>query len=247
MIDINNFLLKSKRDIFNSDNYFGLKVESPQNCPLCGFAIYPEVVSCIMIDSHDRLSTNYDKVVAKISFYCINCGDVFLGNYKVIVDEYTEIGFQEAFYPTTLMELTPKKHIEVPLDDAIAKISPMFVKIFNQAAFSESLKLDEISGISYRKSLEFLIKDFAIYMHPEKKNNISSFRMSLSECINTYIDNESIKQLARASTYLGNDQSHYQKRHHSKDIEDLKKLITALVYYINMSLTLFDSDEITSK
>lgn len=52
-------------------------------------------------------------------------------------------------------------------DSEIQEISPSFVKIYNQALAAEELNLSEIAGMGYRKSLEFLIKDFA-YLYTRK-------------------------------------------------------------------------------
>ena len=47
--------------------------------------------------------------------------------------------------------------------------------------------------MGYRKSLEFLIKDYAIAFHPDKETDI--VKSQLSPCINEYIDNKRINLL----------------------------------------------------
>ena len=94
--------------------------------------------------------------------------------------------------------------------------------------------LTELCGIGYRKALEFLVKDYAISNHPEFKEQIESF--PLSKCITDYIDNEKIKTLAKASTWLGNDATHYVKIHESYGINDLKTFVHAFVTFIDADL-----------
>ena len=57
--------------------------------------------------------------------------------------------------------------------------------------------------MGYRKALEFLVKDYAIFLNQEDEDKIKN--ASLSSCINNYIDNIKIRHLSLASTWLGND------------------------------------------
>lgn len=63
---------------------------------------------------------------------------------------------------------SPVNFKEREFDAKLKKVSPQFVKVYNQALKAEEFSLDEIAGLGYRKALEFLIKDFAIYNNPEK-------------------------------------------------------------------------------
>ena len=51
------------------------------------------------------------------------------------------------------------------------------------------------------------------------------------------IDNDQIKNLARASTYIGNDETHLIKLQPNKDISDLKRFLEALIHYIAFDLS----------
>lgn len=93
---------------------------------------------------------------------------------------------------------------------------------------------DELVGIGYRKSIEFLIKDYLIYINHEKSEQIP--QMHLGDCIKL-ISSDKIQALAKASTWLGNDETHYVRKHSDKDIEDLEKFLNALVYYLTYELT----------
>ena len=130
-------------------------------------------------------------------------------------------------------------------DENINKISPQFVKIYNQSLQAENIGLDEIAGLGYRKSVEFLIKDFAIYKNPEKEDEIKNTWMKV--CIEKYIDNEQIKILAERSDWIGNDEAHYVKKQEDRDITDMKKFIKAMVYFIGMTLITEDAQSMESK
>ena len=99
--------------------------------------------------------------------------------------------------------------------------------------------------MGYRKALEFLIKDYAIHFNQTKEDSIKN--QSLAQCINTYIDNLKIKDLAEKSAWLGNDETHYVRKHPDYDINDLKTFIDTCVNYIDMELNLEKARSIHKK
>ena len=54
-------------------------------------------------------------------------------------------------------------------------------------------------------------------------------------CINEYIHDERLKTLAKASAWIGNDETHYMKKH-SHGTEKLKAFIHAFVTFIDSDL-----------
>ena len=130
-------------------------------------------------------------------------------------------------------------------DEKIEKMSPQFVKIYNQALQAEVNELDELAGLGYRKSIEFLIKDYAIHENAEKEEEIKNTWMK--SCIDKYIDNPKIKTLAEKSDWIGNDEAHYIRKQKDRDITDMKKFIKAMVYFIGMNLIVEDADSMESK
>lgn len=105
--------------------------------------------------------------------------------------------------------------------------------------------MDEICGIGYRKSLEFLIKDFAIHEHPESEENIKV--APLSQCIKNYILAKNVKLLAERSAWIGNDEAHYIRKQEDRNVSDLKVFIQACVYFIAMTLVTDDAASMTPK
>lgn len=116
----------------------------------------------------------------------------------------------------------------------VNEISPSFSEIYNQAVACESRGYSHASGPTYRKSLEFLVKDFAVSEHAGKEEEIRS--KLLGACINEYIENEPTKQCAKRAAWLGNDETHYTRKWEDKDIEDLKMLIQLTVNHIQTTL-----------
>ena len=116
----------------------------------------------------------------------------------------------------------------------IENLSPTFCEIFVQATDAEQDELSQICGIGYGKSLEFLIKDYAIYLNPAKRSEIE--KATLTNCIKLYVVDESIKNSSELATWLRNDETHYVRKWVAKDVNDLKNLITLTVTLISNNL-----------
>ncbi|MBV9127212.1 MAG: DUF4145 domain-containing protein [Verrucomicrobia bacterium] len=133
-----------------------------------------------------------------------------------------------------MFDLTPASIQKPPIEEHVARISPTFVKIYSQAIAAESHKLDEIAGVGLRKALEFLIKDYCIYKHPNKAADIKS--TALGNCIKHFVADTNIKQCSERATWLGNDETHYVRVWDLHDINDLKVLIKLTHNWISNEL-----------
>ena len=98
--------------------------------------------------------------------------------------------------------------------------------------------------MGYRKALEFLIKDYAIYRYPDKEDEIKP--KLLGQVINDYIDSSRLKALSKASIWIGNDETHYIRKFEDKDISDLKRFITSMVSFITYELTSDTAEEMVN-
>lgn len=206
------------------DGYNFAQLNDDGKCPICKSAIIPEHLSAV---TH-RVS---GKSICSVFERCPNCNNTFINTYEYQVGSCYR-----------LISSEPNRFIKRNFDDSIATLSPSFVEIYNQAFNAETMRLDQIAGIGYRKSVEFLIKDFVISRNPDDEEKIKS--MPLAACINTYIDQDKIKTLATKTVWIGNDETHYVRKHTDRDIEDLKKFIQATVYYISMELVADDAESI---
>lgn len=179
--------------------------------------------------------------------FCSGCNSGIVSEYNVrrkikpngngvFDDQFTEESFNYS---------APSLFTEKGFEDGIAKLSPQFVKIYNQALQAESQMLDEIAGLGYRKALEFLIKDFAINKNPDNEDKIQN--MPLGQCIKSYVIDPSIKILTDRAAWLGNDEAHYMRKHTNRDVKDLKKFISATVHFISMILIVDDAETMTPK
>ena len=124
--------------------------------------------------------------------------------------------------------------------ETISKISPDFCAIYEQASKAEQHALGLVAGPGYRKALEFLIKDYIISQSteegPDKKaaHKAAVEKMLLGACIAKYIKSEQIREIAKRAAWLGNDETHYMRKWEDKDLNDLKKLITLTLHWIEI-------------
>jgi hypothetical protein len=116
---------------------------------------------------------------------------------------------------------------DFPLIDLV---SERFSEIYNQAATAESCGLADIAGTGYRKALEFVVKDYCIALHPLEAEQIR--RKFLKNVIDDYIESGKLKRAATLTTWLGNDEGHYERRWADKDLSDLKALLSLTIAFV---------------
>ena len=212
----------------------------PDFCPVCHRSAQIILVSTeahIFPESGAR-----ENKKMQLLFQCPRqgCGTRFLVEYVHAHDMRSNAHFFAA------KSIYPESHKEAPIADGISEISPSFVKILQQATIADSKSLKEISGIGFRKALEFLIKDYCIHKDPSKAAVIrGSF---LGACINDFVSDANVKDCATRAAWLGNDEAHYERLWTSHDVADLKTLIQLTQNWIaNELLTKKYRDELTKR
>ena len=86
--------------------------------------------------------------------------------------------------------------------------------------------LDEISGMGFRKSIKYLVKDYLIQRDSNLEGKIEDNLLAKVILENfTQPQENDLKDLLQRATWLGNDMTHYLKYHENFDINDLKELI----------------------
>lgn len=116
--------------------------------------------------------------------------------------------------------------------DPIPAVSGSFCTIYNKSSAAESQGLLQICGVGYRKALEFLIKDYLIATKSSDPNRIKS--TPLGTCIANYVTEGNIKAVAERAVWLGNDETHYERKWAGKDLADLKIMIDLVVHWISV-------------
>lgn len=188
-----------------------------RECPICHHAIKPQTLSAYSLKDDNLLT---------VVCYCLACDSIFLATYSF--SKNIGVGCR-LFEFDKLVEEAPQNPKAESFPPEISMISPNFCEIYNQAAAAEAAGLDQVCGPGYRKALEFLVKDYLSGKYPEKEEEIK--KNSLSNAIRK-IESPRIQTLAQRSSWLGNDETHYVRKHEDRDVSDMKRFIHAILTFI---------------
>jgi len=189
----------------------------PDECPHCHKGIQP-------LPYQGFVNENQLQII----FRCPreDCRNIFIAYYEntVVNTVWTYV-----YYKSSIGTIQTREFSE-----EITEISENFVDILNQSLAAEKYGLSQIVGIGLRKALEFLIKDYIIYLNKDLEEDIK--KKFLGNCIKENVDNPKIKSMAERAAWLGNDESHYMRKWLDKDISDLKILMEATIHWIEMEI-----------
>ena len=148
-----------------------------------------------------------------------NCGSLFI---------LRRLPIEDVFVPNAPVS-------KVDFSKIIDEVSHDFVVIYNEAYAAEQMSLSDICGVGYRKALEFLIKD---YVTKDKDGDevVDIRKTALAKCIDKYVKNDRIKEVAKRAVWLGNDETHYVRKWEGKDVNDLKGIIHLTVLWIEQEI-----------
>lgn len=186
-------------------------------------------------------STNTSLV---LTLRCLGCKHYWVEEFiaKQVNSQTTYSGYD---YILERLNVVPNLPSDISISDDVESVSPIGKQIYVQALKAEQEQLDHIAGIGYRKALEFFVKDFSIMTNPDDEDKIKS--MLLKQVINEYIDDNDLKTLALASTYIGNDEGHFYRKNPDKDLTHLKSYLRGFIFYLEKQLTLFDAQELVNR
>lgn len=206
-------------------------VESAKICPCCGISLRPSILYTVCIDADEQ----EDSFIYQLN-HCENCNECFISKHSFDVESDSGYCFSNS---------APIKSVDCTFSSDICSLSSDFVKIYKQAFQAESLGLDEICGMGYRKAIEFLIKDYIIHKDSSLKDSVIT--MPLMQCITSYIHDDRLITLARASAWLGNDETHYIKAHPDYNLNHLRIFINAFVTYVDADLAYESAQKLISR
>lgn len=219
-------------NIFSSNESIEFSIEMPGKCPNCETSHASLPIKAFYLNPAPKFDGSLFAV-----FFCPVCEKCFYIEYSAQIHD---LGVKK----TTLQRLLPMPSVKTAFSNNIFELSPRFVEIYHQSEQAENQGLTEICGMGYRKSLEFLVKDYAIKFFEDKASAIPT--MNLSQCIDNYINHEHIKSIAKASAWLGNDQTHYVRKHESYDLVHLKYFMASVISFIDSELSYLDAKELIS-
>ncbi|HEY1019098.1 MAG TPA: hypothetical protein VGE25_08880 [Sediminibacterium sp.] len=199
-----------------------LDLLDPNICPHCHIVNTPH-------EAWQALSNDTDnKEVFLTAWTCSNknCRKMFLvlykkGNAGFKFDRFLNGLPKGPEWPKPILELksgNPK--------DLTNLEQSKFIETYLQSLQAENNGLSELAGMGFRKSIEYLVKDWAIKNNPEEKEKIE--KLWLGQVISSYYEGD-LKDILERATWLGNDQAHYNKLFEEYDISILKELIDLIL------------------
>lgn len=204
----------------------------PPTCPRCSRTVHPDCIGAVPVRSITG-GQRGDAIVAlefEAAFQCPGCHQLCVGTYAS--QNRSSRNSYEVTY--ALANVVPRRLVQSQFPEEIGSLSESFTRIYGQAEQAEQLGLDEIAGPRYRKALEFLVKDFCVG-HLKVSRDVVAKKL-LGACISDHIDNDDIRDCARRAAWLGNDETHYERRWTSQDISDLKQLVQLTQSWILLAL-----------
>jgi len=201
---------------------------TPDVCPQCHHALHPKLLQSTLSGEVSAVGT-----LLEIAYKCThrNCQSMFIGQYKKHQTNQSRDAMVGVF---KYVKSVPIKYVAPDTFPEVEEISPSFKKIYEQACAAEASQLDEISGVGFRKALEFLIKDYCIHKNPESEEKIKS--AFLGVVIGEYVEDTNLKACAQRAAWLGNDETHYVRKWEDKDITDLKTLINLSCVWVRSNV-----------
>lgn len=209
---------------------FSLKFvdEYINECPHCNNGIKAEILSHYLEDVN---RTTYVDVLGK----CPVCKMIFWGKYSY------EHWFDSFGLPMIINKATyyPQKINVKSFSDEIMDVSSQFVEQYHQAEAAEQLGFNDICGLAYRRAFEHLIKDFAITLAPNNRDEIIA-ETNLANVIGYHLLEKhlvkEINEIANKAWWLEKDYAAYTKSYDDIDIYDLKECITITQKYVELYL-----------
>ena len=194
---------------FSYDN-FSVNIDNPNTCPHCHVSVIPTFL--------------YHRAFNKVAYTVWACPSneckrTFIAVYEITGQTSAAFtGFLDGspiapHWPTTIQNLRSK-----------------FISTYVQALKAENLGLDELSGMGFRKAIEYLVKDYLIQKDSSLEGKIEDLALAKIIIENFNLPQESdLKDLLQRATWLGNDLTHYLRYHDNFDINDLKELVNLVM------------------
>jgi hypothetical protein len=210
-----------------ADNLNNVKIDInslPDTCPICNTVIAPHILYTYVLQND-----NHNITLSHSFFGCPKCSKTFCVTYRI--SEYTSNRGVYSSYP---IHTLPYPENKMPISESIEKSFPVAMDLFRQAEKAENFELSDLSGMGYRKALEFLIKDALIELNIEGRENV--VKLTLCQAIDKCADAPKLRKAAHAARDLGNDFAHYEQRCDADDISALKSLLKQTFYWLDAEL-----------
>ena len=201
--------------------------ELPDICPWCNKGISPIPLT----KTRAAEGNEFGFILA-----CPVCKHLFLSLHIIHQNRWGGLSSQRVSNP-------PFRLPPMPIPSEIKQHYPDFYQIYEQASIAEIGGLDKICGMAYRKALEILVKQYLIQQSPDNEEEMLNEPLGRSI---TRIPFEKIRNLAKAISWIGNDQTHTVQKHPDYNVPEMKKFMLALCHLIVAEYVADDASDFVS-
>ncbi len=226
---------------FDENNTYSedIDIDEPRQCLHCHQTGLQNFVAGIITNGY------HDKFNSISLFTCPLCASTSI--HFSILWTMPGMGFDNRIHKSSqTIPVNNKKLENVSVD--LESQFPDFFEIYYQSEKAEEENLNQIAGMGYRKALEFLVTDYLLkYPVPEITDDwLKKPGVTLSDKISK-IPNTRMQTLAKATSFLGNDETHYTRRHPEHDIESMKAFIRVLLTEIENEIEFEKAEALINK
>lgn len=207
-------------------------------CPHCGVPVDPTLLSARSNSLKTELKGSIGVLLSCTNKKCLK--------YHVQAFEFTRGARGYSIQIGRKIPYTYRVKLENSLPAIVNDTFPSFKVIYEQSLEAESQGLDQIAGVGFRKSIEFLIKEYVIHQDPDSAEDVKAKFLGkvIKENLSEF---PKIQTLATAAVWIGNDETHFVRVHDDKDIQDMKDFLTATALFISAELKVEEAIEFTSR
>lgn len=220
MTDKSDFISRTWPNNTGNSALSNLTYSIPKKCPICGVPNAPTYVET------RTLPYTGDLIVQVFSWKCTNCYKRYItGHTRKSVNATDKTSDFLFIYP----ELQPRE-----FSDLINDLSPRFVDIYKEAAFSETHGNFSSAGIAYRLSIEILVKDYAIKELGKSEKEVAEKK--LFKAIEDYLPDTDVQSVADVIRLKGNDYTHFKEKYRDVDFSVMKDYFNIFIDLIEVQL-----------
>ena len=225
----------------NSISTEKIEIKKPRQCMHCKNT--GEQVTIDIIGTFGK----YDESKVLGFFACSFCHSTTI-HYMNMIKKFTQNGADYELYCTSTDTIPSLENEPSIFTDAIKQKFPSFVKIYSQSEEAQNSKLDQLAGMGYRKALEFLVTDYLIEYPVDgiEKEWLTNPDTRLGNKISK-IESKRIQKLAKAISFLGNDETHYTRKHPEYDVSSIKSFIAVLLSEIQNEIDFQEAEKLLNK
>lgn len=247
---------------FNKGILYNFEVN--KECPLCGSAIIPNLITSIEVDFNGYKAQDKRQRIA--IFSCPACSKIFSVLYENPV-----INDKDTIPQTTVVSYKSQKQllscdcVYTPFLPSIKKIPNEFTIKNNPEAFSKfriayndlqllkAYNINNLIGMAVRRCIDYLVHDYIAYKKEEEvclsqlKKYKTYDKIPLGELISCFVRDDDIIDLAKRINWLANDFTHYFNNHPEYNEDDVNSLFEWLVIDIRALIAKNEAKKINKK